>query len=53
MGIKPLWHRTIASSTIASTGDSLFVLLRPATTIRIVALYTSLVVLFWLALYLL
>jgi hypothetical protein len=61
MSIRPLWHwrsrsfqqPAIASRTIVSSGDPLFVLLRPATAIRIVALYASLVVLFWLALFLL
>jgi hypothetical protein len=43
----------MASRTIVSSGDSLFVLLRPATAIRIVAVYAGLVVLFWLALFLL
>jgi hypothetical protein len=61
MSLKALWHwpsrsfrqPAMASRTIVSSSDSLFVLLRPATAIRIVALYASLVVLFWLALFLL
>jgi hypothetical protein len=61
MSIRPLWRwpsrsfrqPAMASRTIVSSGDSLFVLLRPATAIRIVAVYAGLVVLFWLALFLL
>ena len=60
MSIMPLWHwpsrsfrqPAMAYRAIVSSGDS-FVLLRPATAIRIVALYASLVVLFWLTLLLL
>jgi hypothetical protein len=58
MSIKQIWHwparsfqQPVTSSRTIAWPSGSIVLLRPATSIRIIALYAALVVLFWLIIF--